>query len=384
MKMDIRNSKTGWDCGCSGGGCCGPTTPAGVDPGAKGVTGPGVRFVSVETEAFIPTTAGKVPVVPDRLSRRDRLGAVMVRLGLRRMSYAVAPGLYAVGKPGAGSPILVSANYKLSFDKLRSELHGVDAWLLVLDSKGINVWCAAGKGTLGTEELVERIARTGLRDVAGNGTIVLPQLSAPGVAAYEVVRRTKFKVVFGPARARDIQAFLRAGLKADKEMRTVRFTLLDRLVLVPVELTAVIKLLLAAAAALIGLEIVGVHALVWEEIYPFLGAIVTGCVLTPVLLPWIPSRPFAWKGWLLGFLWAVFVNYRQGLIFGPAVVPAALAWFLMLPAISAFLAMNFTGSSTYTSLSGVVREMKYAVPAIVVSGLAGTALYIIGLLAVRG
>ncbi len=384
MKMEIRNSNNGPGCGCSGGGCCGPTTPAGVGAGTKGQAGPGGRFVSVETEGFLPTAVGKVPVVPARLSWRDRLGTVMVRLGLRRMSYAVAPGLYAVGKPGAGSPVLVSANYKLSFDRLRSELHDVDAWLLVLDSKGINVWCAAGKGTLGTEELVERIALTGLRDVAGDGPIVLPQLSAPGVAAYEVVRRTKFKVVFGPARARDIKAFLRAGLKADNEMRTVRFTLLDRLVLVPVELTAVIKLLLAAAAALVVLEIVGVHALVWEEIYPFLGAIVAGCVLTPVLLPWIPGRPFAWKGWLLGLLWAVFVNYRQGLIFGPAAVPAALAWFLMLPAISAFLAMNFTGSSTYTSLSGVVREMKYAVPAIVVSGLAGVVLYIIGLMAARG
>ena len=38
------------------------------------------------------------------------------------------------------------------------------------------------------------------------------------------------------------------------------------------------------------------------------------------------------------------------------------AWFFLIPSISAFLAMNFTGASTYTSLSGVVKEMAFAMP----------------------
>ncbi len=40
----------------------------------------------------------------------------------------------------------------------------------------------------------------------------------------------------------------------------------------------------------------------------------------------------------------------------------SIAYLLFLPAISGFLAMGFTGSSTFTSLSGVVKEMKTAVP----------------------
>jgi hypothetical protein len=40
---------------------------------------------------------------------------------------------------------------------------------------------------------------------------------------------------------------------------------------------------------------------------------------------------------------------------------------IILPAIVSFLAMNFTGSSTFTSLSGVVREMRWAVPAQIIS-----------------
>jgi CO dehydrogenase/acetyl-CoA synthase gamma subunit (corrinoid Fe-S protein) len=85
-----------------------------------------------------------------RLSGKDRMGRFRSRVSGFRMHYRVDPGLYAVGSPNTDSPVLVSANYKLSFNTLRSNLDGLDAYILVLDTKGINVWCAAGKGTFGT------------------------------------------------------------------------------------------------------------------------------------------------------------------------------------------------------------------------------------------
>lgn len=87
----------------------------------------------------------------------DRLGAWKARWGIGRMNYRVEPGLYRLGKPDRRSPVFVSANYKMSFDILRSSLAGRDCWILVLDTKGINVWCAAGKGTFGPMELMGRI-----------------------------------------------------------------------------------------------------------------------------------------------------------------------------------------------------------------------------------
>jgi len=39
--------------------------------------------------------------------------------------------------------------------------------------------------------------------------------------------------------------------------------------------------------------------------------------------------------------------------------------------------MNFTGSSTYTSLSGVVKEMRFAMPFFFVTGFVGLALMIL-------
>lgn len=49
------------------------------------------------------------------------------------MHYAVEPGIYALNRPTEQSPVLVTANYKMSFDCLRKALPGQDAWILVLD-----------------------------------------------------------------------------------------------------------------------------------------------------------------------------------------------------------------------------------------------------------
>jgi hypothetical protein len=326
----------------------------------------------------IDTPAGPIPIVRTALSRRDKLGIVKVRFGFGRMDYKVRPGLYGIGNPRSASPVFTTANYKLSFDKLRKELGGLDAWILVLDTNGINVWCAAGKGTFGMDEIVRRVEATGLAKIISQRTLILPQLGAPGVAAHEVTRRSRFKVIYGPVRASDIKDFLKAGSKATPEMRRVRFTFLDRLTLTPMELAVPLKYFLIAAAIFLALDIIGLRVFSWRTLGPYLGAVLSGAVLVPALLPWIPGRAFAFKGWLLGMIWALCVNlYRGWILSASPDWRQAVAHFLLLPAISAFLAMTFTGSSTYTSLSGVLKEMRYAMPAILVSAGLGLALVVV-------
>jgi len=356
--------------------CCGWTSDK---SGAANFLKEGDHWI----ERRIQTPAGSIPVVRTKLSRQDILGKIKARFGIGRMSYKVRPGLYAVGNARPDSPVLVSANYKLSFDSLRRELGGLDAWILVLDTKGINVWCAAGKGTFGTEELVERTEDSELARIVSHRTLILPQLGAPGVAAHEVTRHTHFKVMYGPVRAADIKEFLAAGMKATPEMRLVRFGLKDRFALTAIELTNPFKYLVIITAVLWILSLLGLHLLFWKAWYPYLGAILIGGFLVPILLPWIPGRVFAWKGWVLGVLWAAFVNIQQGLLPPtPSSWERAVIHFLLLPAISAFLAMGFTGSSTYTSLSGVLKEMRYAVPAILTSASIG--LVFLAVVLIRG
>lgn len=313
---------------------------------------------------------------------KDYLGMVRVRLNLGRMDYSIRPGLYALNGPGPDSHVFVSANYKLSFDILRQNLAALSGWILVLDTKGINVWCAAGKGTFGTDELVRQVKESGLGERVSHRRLVVPQLGAPGVSAHEVREKTGFSVVYGPVRARDIGRFLDKGLKTDAEMRRVTFTLLDRLVLIPVELVAAVKygLLLSACLFLLsGLNRAGystdlVMARGGAAAAAVLLAVLAGAVVTPLLLPWIPGRAFSVKGAIAGAL--VFIAWAMGREIAP--LPLSSLGILSV-ALSSFLAMNFTGATAFTSLSGVLKEMRFSLPAQGIVAGTGLVLWIAGL-----
>jgi acetyl-CoA decarbonylase/synthase complex subunit gamma len=273
----------------------------------------------------------------------------------------------------------------MSFDRLRQALPGRNVWILVLDTKGINVWCAAGKGTFGTEELVGRLESNGLDQIVSHWEVILPQLSGPGVAAHQVKKLSGFKVVYGPIRAKDLQTFLDAGHQATPEMRFKTFTTWERLVLIPIELVKALKVGLLILPILFILSFLGRSGAIWTNslsyglfsALAFLAAILAGAVLTPLLLPWLPGRAFSIKGCILGcFIVAILLIFRWGdwITLGGRL--EICAWLLIVPAISSFLAMNFTGASTYTSLSGVKKEMRLALPLEIGAGILGFILWL--------
>lgn len=320
------------------------------------------------------TPSGEVPVIDGIMTSDDNLGRLRVRLGLNRDSYAVQPGLYALGDPDADSPVVVTANYKLTFDLLRRALRQRSVWLLVVDTRGINVWCAAGKGTFSAKEVSLRVILSGLASVVTHRRLILPQLAASGVDAAAVQKATGFRVHFGPVQAEDLPAYLDANLVATSDMRRVDFPAWDRLVLTPVELVHVLPKLLIAllliflVAGLSGDGFDPVRSL-HEGLLPAVASVwsaLLGTVLTPLLLPWLPGRAFAFKGWFLGL-----VGMLPFALLSWAEPLAGLALLLIFPPVSAFLAMNFTGCSTFTSPSGVKVEMRRYLPLIGVSLLLG-------------
>ena len=311
------------------------------------------------------------------LTWRDRWVHVMARLGFRRGEHRVAPGLYWLGNPGPESLVFVTANYALSFDALRSSLPGLDGYILVLDTQGINVWCAAGKGTFGTDELVRRIQATGLKEVVAHRRLILPQLGAPGVAAHEVVRQAGFRVEYGPVRAADLPEYLRNG-KATPEMRIVRFDLADRLVLIPVEgVHLMLPTMVGAAIAYLAGGAVAALAVVVS--------VLAGIALFPILLPWIPTADFSSKGLLLGLLmmlpFAALAWQSDPAPAGWRQMAGGLVYLLALPPVTAFLALNFTGSTTLTSRSGVKAEIYAYIPWMAGFFGAGVVLFVVLLLA---
>jgi hypothetical protein len=323
------------------------------------------------TDPVHPCNCG-VQSIDSTITFVNRVDHFLARWGVNRMGHKVLPGLYQIGTPTADSPVFASANYTLSFDALRSALAEFDAYILVLDTKGINVWCAAGKGTFGTGELVHRIETTGLSSIVNHRKIVVPQLGAPGISAHEVHQLSGFRVAYGPVRARDLPEYIRTG-KATPEMRRVQFSMYDRLILMPIELVH------------IALPAIIITAILWflAGMVAALAAIITvlaGTVLFPVFLPFITTRDFSTKGLLLGILVAIpfsIIFASASDLPGWAVIAEAAVPLLIIPAVTAYLSLNFTGSTTFTSRTGVKKEIFRYIPVMAVMVVLGVILWIV-------
>ena len=318
-----------------------------------------------------------VPKVSSERRLSDHLGTVLVRLGIRRDSYRIAPGLYALGEANESSPVLVTCNFKLTFDTLRKAMAGRACWILVVETYGINVWCAAGKQSFSTEEVAQRVRKCGLDKVVSHRTLILPQLAGPSVAAHTLQRLCGFSGVFGPVCSCDLPAFLDADMEADTAMRTVRFPLGQRLTVALVEVYGARKLLLWLLAACFLLAVLGpAWEAPWGVFRAGLGAyatvlcgFVTGVFLVPALLFRLPFRAFAAKGFVAG------AGIGIGLTWLMASTPSqALAQVLACSVLASWFAMHYTGSTPFTSLSGVDREMRFFIP--VQGGLLGCAILI--------
>ncbi|MES0491419.1 MAG: mercury methylation corrinoid protein HgcA [Leptospirales bacterium] len=347
--------------------------------GATANSGPGQNYVLNPPKKITQNSPKPLPRVDHKWNVRDYLGAFLARTTSRRNDYTVFPGLYRFGEADKDSEVLVSANYKLTFDKLRQKLEGRNVWILVLDTKGINVWCAAGKGTFGTTELIKKIQAVNLGEVVKHRRVIVPQLGAVGMAAHEIKLRTGFRVSYGPVDARDLPEYLDNARRTTPQMRRVRFNWRDRLVLTPMEIIPSFKHFwkyTAIIAILFGVQREGI---LFQNIiqdggaYIFAGvsALFAGALMTPLLLPLMPFRSFALKGFIAGVAVcaALFgISQYQESSFFWSNNPWFLAFaFIFIPSASSFLALQFTGSSTFTNMTGVYKEHKYALPLYIVA-----------------
>ncbi len=339
---------------------------------------PGYR-IEPYVDGFLPTAAGRIPRVRTSPTARDRLGTCRARLGLDRNNYTVNPGLYAIGEPGPEAPVVVTANYKLTFDTIRFALAGRDLWLLVTDTRGINIWCAGGKGTFSAAGIAEQVRKTGLERVVSHRRLILPQLGANGVRARDLRKACGFEAVFGPVRAEDLPRFLDRG--EDEAMREVTFSLKERAAVIPVELVLGWKIILSSFLVAAVLSLIGpdfsVQA-VWQRWILAASAtglgLAAGAVFFPLLLPALRTRLFSLGGAGLGLALAVLL---------PAIFPEQsgiqlLGAGLWTVVMSSWLGLNFTGSTPYTSPSGVEKEMRKAIPLQAAGTLLAAILFVIG------
>ena len=239
--------------------------------------------------------------------------------------------------------------------------------MLVIDTRGINVWCAAGKGTFSTEEISYQVNRTGLANIVSHRTLILPQLAAPGVVRHQLPKSCGFRGKYGPIRIEDLPAFLNDETQDNQRLRSITFSLKDRAVLIPVELQLILKPLLLILICVTVFSGIGpggysiASALDRGLLFSITTAIAifAGAVLTPLMLPWVPCRQF----WLKGVIVSLFTAIVYAVFAQPAAsVIETMTLSVWIIAAGSFMAMNFTGATPFTSLSGVEYEMRRGLP----------------------
>ncbi len=148
---------------------------------------------------------------------------------LRFLPIPCKTGLIKIGNPDKDAPVILTGNYHLTVIRVRRALKGQNAFLLVANSRGINVWCAAAGGHFSNHDVISALKTSGIENLVDHRKVVLPQLAACGIEAKEIQQRTGWMVVWGPVYARDIPDFLEHRRQKTDRMSEVRFPLSHRL-----------------------------------------------------------------------------------------------------------------------------------------------------------
>jgi len=275
----------------------------------------------------------------------------------------IDPGLYKSGNPNKTSPIIVTANYEFTYIKVMRDLKGIDAWVLCVDSNGINVWCAARGNDFGNNQLIEAVEATGLKDITEKKTLILPQLSAGGVATPELQKKSKnfpFRVVFGPVWSKDLLEFIknRPARKPDG-MKLARFTLKHRFRGFITHTTFLLRKifllpLFASFLILFVLNLIGLVDKLW-----WVGELLLWITISNLLITFLfPiskfTRRFIYKGIFFGILNVVVLGALTYMLHNSIVyILWNISFFFW---ISFFSTMSLSGYTMATSPSEIQEE----------------------------
>ncbi len=296
---------------------------------------------------------------PLHLAWRDYLKAGICWADAFKWTYAVEPGLYYTGASyDPDAPLLVTSNYHLTVFLVVRRIRAFKARLLVVNTDGINVWCAAGKGQFSKAQIHEQLARYD-REVLTQSdrlTLVLPKLCFSGVDR-QALKKEKIRPVVGPIYAKDLPAYLsKPGLKNCNDDRVV-FGLRSRLFtwlpgfLQALRYSLVLALTLWALDPLFGIAV---------PVLPIVTLMAVLATAYPIVFPWLPGKRFAVKGlWLAAAIVAgLGVLGALGRISPMGMVTATLFTF----ATALFFAQLYTGNSAVSNYTRVRQEIARFLP----------------------
>jgi NAD-dependent dihydropyrimidine dehydrogenase PreA subunit len=266
----------------------------------------------------------------------------VVGIVLRFVPWPCQTGLTEIGRPGRDSPVLVTCNYRLTVARVRRALRGIDAYLLVANSRGVNVWCAATGGLLTNHDVVSALKTSSIEERVDHRRVILPQLAATGVEAGVVARKTGWQVLWGPVYARDLPRFVEGGQTKTREMREVGFPWEQR-----VEMAAAWAFPISVVTTLI-LAVLWRQALL-PSILAVWGLSLAVYLCFPLYERWLGSGARGSGAVLAGFvaLWIVVMCGYIGCqyVLGGLTWAETVRWAMLTLAVLLVMGVDFLGST---------------------------------------
>ncbi|MDD1657761.1 MAG: acetyl-CoA decarbonylase/synthase complex subunit gamma [Methanomicrobiales archaeon] len=125
----------------------------------------------------------------------------------------MTPGIYRVGNPARGDPLLLTVNFSLTYFTLLGYLEAsrISCFLLLVDTEGFSVLTAVASGKLNETMIRDSLQRFSVEAETGHRTLVLPGYAAP--LSGRVEEATGWKVLVGPRDAAEVPEFLEQSWK---------------------------------------------------------------------------------------------------------------------------------------------------------------------------
>lgn len=259
---------------------------------------------------------------------------------------SVEPRLYAIGRPDADAPVLVTGNYDLTVRRLLRDTQTLNAYLLIVNSAGINVWCASGGGYLSGDKVIAAVRASRLGQVVNHRRLILPQLCATGVDGNRITSETGWQVRWGPVYSKDIPIYLATEQQKDDNIRWVSFPFETRLEMAIV-MWGVWGLLLGAALLLINRRVFWIG----------LGSSLFYYLLAGAFFPWLPGRDGFGKGVFLALLSMVLVAIAGPWLGGWDAL-RTLNTALGIGALALFAGADYQGGTPHMRAGEIVHFVK--------------------------
>ena len=261
----------------------------------------------------------------------------VIQTVFRLFPFSTKTGLRTIGNPGRDAPVLVTCNFDLTVRRVIKALEGMDCYLLVAPSHGINVWCAAGGGMFSAHSVTSVVKTSRISEKVDHRTLILPQFSAPGIDIARVEQETGWRCKFGPAYATDIPAYIDANLRKTDDMRRAKFPLGDRLEMAVMWAGLLSAIFIVPVAIFDWRMLPGVLAMIW-------GFALFLFALFDQVSRFVPGPVGLVKTGFLGLVGAAVV-VAYGLTVGDWSTGSIVGWSLAILGVALVLGFDLDGTS---------------------------------------